>query len=264
MGAGRRHQQGALGGGLALDVGEVGVGRSLLHQALGLVGHERRMAGEVGGQFQQVPDRQYLQATGQAGFLGIFPGHHQGTPGGACRQCGREHALHGAQRAGEGQLAQAFDLLQGCSRQLAAGGEDAEGDGQVEAPAILRQIGGGQIEGDASWREVEAAVLDGATDSVLALFNGGFRQAHQGQGRQAVGEVRLDRHGRGFDANLRATVDYGQGHDHSLIGPPGRTGISRPTAGSAWLPARRPWLRGLRVGRGYGRARPSGCRTRHG
>ncbi|MCY1286998.1 hypothetical protein D9M70_359810 [compost metagenome] len=218
----------------------------------------------MGGQLQQVAGREDLQAAGQAGFFGVFPGHHQGAPGGARRQCGGQHALHGAQRAGEGQLAQAFDPFQGRGRQLAAGGEYPKGDGEVEAAAILGQVGGGQVEGDAARREVEAAVLDGAADAVLALFDGGFRQPHQGQGRQAVGEVRLDRHRRGFDADLRATVDYGQGHDHSLIGPPGRTGISRPTAGSAWRPARRPWLRGLPGGRGYGRGRPSGCRTRRG
>ncbi|MCY1286997.1 hypothetical protein D9M70_359800 [compost metagenome] len=43
--AGRGHQQAALGGDLALHLGEVGVGRPLLQQALGLVGRERRMAG---------------------------------------------------------------------------------------------------------------------------------------------------------------------------------------------------------------------------
>ncbi|MNE41229.1 hypothetical protein D3C80_1352890 [compost metagenome] len=212
MRARRGHQQGALGGGLALDVGEVGVGRALFQQAQGLVGRERGVAGEVRGQLQQVIGGQYLEAAGQAGFLGVLPGYHQGAPERAGGQCRRQYALDRPQGAGEGQLTQALHVFQGAGWQLAAGGEHAEGDGQVEAAAVLGEVGRRQIEGDAAGRKVEAAVLDRAAYAVLAFLHGGFRQAHQGQGRQAVGEMRLDGHGRGLNADLRAAVDDGQGH----------------------------------------------------
>ncbi|MCY1287933.1 hypothetical protein D9M70_369490 [compost metagenome] len=212
MAAGGSHQQGAFGGHLALDIGEVGVGRAIFHQALGLVGGKRRMAGEVRGQLQQVPGCQDLEAAGEAGFLGVLPGHHQGAAGGAGGQCGGQYALHGAQGAGERQFAQALHLFQGVGRQLAAGGEHAKGDGEIEAATVFRQVGRGEVEGDAAGREVEAAVLDRAAHAVLAFLHRGFRKAYQGEGRQAVGEVGFDGHGRGFDADLRATVDDGQGH----------------------------------------------------
>jgi len=218
----RGDQQAALGGQLTLHIGKVRVGQHLSQQPLGLVGGDRRLTAEVRGDFQQVFGGVDSQAGGQTGFLGIGPWHQQRTAGFTCRQGRWQDALHRTQRAGKRQLAQAFDVVQAVGGNLSTGGEDAQGDGQVETPAILGQIGRGEIQGDAPRGEVEAGRQDGAAHAVLAFLHGGFRQADQGQRRQAVGKVRLDRDARRFHAYLGTAVDDGEGHSITplIVSPP--------------------------------------------
>lgn len=244
MGPGRRDQQGTLGGKLALHLVEVGVGLAVQDQAVGLVGFEGLLAVEVRDQFQQVVYGVHHQARSQAGLLGILPWHHQGAPGFAGGKGGRQHALHAAHRPRQRQLAQAFHCVQRGDRHLPVGGQDAQGYGQVEASAILGQVGGGEVEGDAPRGELQAGVEDGAAHTVLAFLYRGFGQADQGQVGQAVGQVRFDGDRRGQYAHLGAAVDKGEGHAHSMIGT-----MPRPAAG-ARIVVRAQGARG-RVSRGF-------------
>ena len=57
------------------------------------------------------------------------------------------------------------------------GGEDAEGNRQVKAAPVLRQVGWRKIDGDAAGGKLVARIQDGATDAILALPDRGFRQA---------------------------------------------------------------------------------------
>ncbi|MND81551.1 hypothetical protein D3C80_733530 [compost metagenome] len=217
MRTGGSHQQGAFCRQLALDFTEVRVRLADQQQAIGLVGLDGFLAIEVRNQLQQVLHCKHFQPRGQAGFLGIFPGHHQGAASIACGQGGGQYALHRTHAAGECQLAQAFDIQQRCGGYLPAGGEDAQGNGQIEAAAVFRQVRRGQIEGNAACGEFEAGVEHGAAYPVLAFLDRGFRQANQGQRRQAIGQVCLDRDGRGHHADLGAAVDDGEGHDRSML-----------------------------------------------
>lgn len=135
--AGGGHQQGALGGGLALDLGQVWIREGRAEQAAGLVGRQRGLAGEVSGDLQQVVHGEHRQPAGQAGLFGIFLRYHQNAPCVARRQRGRQYASHWPDRPGQGQFAEALQAVEGGAGQLAAGGEDAECDGQVEATAVL-------------------------------------------------------------------------------------------------------------------------------
>lgn len=135
--AGGGHQQGALGGGLALDLGQVWLREGRAEQAAGLVGQQRGLAGEVSGDLQQVVHGEHRQPAGQAGLFGIFLRYHQNAPCVARRQRGRQYASHWPDRPGQGQFAKALQAVEGGAGQLAAGGEDAECDGQVEATAVL-------------------------------------------------------------------------------------------------------------------------------
>ncbi len=134
---GRRQQQGALGRQLALHLAQVRIRALLQDQAVGGIRRQRHLAVQVGNQFQQVPHRIHHQPACQAGFFGILPWHHQRPACFACRQCRGQHALHRAQFARQRQFAQAFDLGKGSCGHLAIGGEDAQSNGQVIAPAIL-------------------------------------------------------------------------------------------------------------------------------
>lgn len=147
MAAGGGHQQGAFGGDLALHLGKVRIRRGMTQQAPSLVGGQWRLAVQVCDQLQQVSDRQHRQPGGQAGFFGVFLGHHQGTARLPGSQCSGQHALDGAYGAGQGELAEAFEWDQGISRYLGAGSQNAKGDRQVEAAAVLWQVGRCQIQG---------------------------------------------------------------------------------------------------------------------
>ncbi len=173
----------------------------------------------MGGYLQQMLDGDDLQTGCQAGLFGIDLRHQQSAPGFTRRQRGREYALHRAHRAGERQFAEAFVFVQRLGGYLAAGSENAQCYGEVEAATILGQIGRCQIERDAFVGKLEGRIENRAAHAILAFLDRGFRQAHQGQGWQAVGQVRLDGDGWCFDADLGAAVDYRQGHDHSLIRP---------------------------------------------
>ncbi|MNC41466.1 hypothetical protein D3C75_902350 [compost metagenome] len=58
-------------------------------------------------------------------------------------------------------------------------------------------------------RVVQPGVDDGAAHPVLAFLDRGFRQADQGEMRQAVGQVGFDADRRCLHAYLGAAVDEG-------------------------------------------------------
>ncbi|MCY1219213.1 hypothetical protein D9M72_311770 [compost metagenome] len=93
--------------------------------------------------------------------------------------------------------------IQCLGRDLAAGGQDAERDGQVEAAGFLGQVGRGQVDGDAAVGKLVAAVEDGGAYALAAFAHAGVGQADDGEGRQAVGKVGLDPHRRRGDAGQR-------------------------------------------------------------
>jgi len=212
VGAGRGDQQSALGCRLPLNLGEVGVGQHLAQQPLRLEGLDRGRSVEVRGDLEQVIRGVDHQTGRQAGFLRIGPGHQQCASGFARRQGSGQYTLHRTQRSGERQLAEAFETLQTVTRDLRTGGKNAQGDREIEATAVFRQIGRGEIERDATGGKIEAGGQNRAAHTVLAFLDGGFRQADQSERGQAVGQMRLDRDGRRLHTDLSAAVDDCKGH----------------------------------------------------
>ncbi|MNT68640.1 hypothetical protein D3C72_2068900 [compost metagenome] len=97
-------------------------------------------------------------------------------------------------------------------RNLAAGGQDAQRDGQVEAAGLLGQVGRCQVDGDAAVGEFVAAVEDGGAHALAAFAHAGVGQADDGEDRQAVGQVRFHAHRRRGDAGQRAAAQDGKTH----------------------------------------------------
>ena len=89
----------------------------------------------------------------------------------------REGAPHRPERAGQRELAREFAVCKRFSRNLPARGQDAERDGQVEAPRLLRQIGGRKIDGDTAHGEIEAAVLQRGAHALAAFADFEIGQA---------------------------------------------------------------------------------------
>ena len=61
------------------------------------------------------------------------------------------------------------------SGHLAAGGENAQSNGEIEASTIFWQVSGRQIQGDTFTGKLESRVEDGAAYAILALLDGRFR-----------------------------------------------------------------------------------------
>ncbi len=88
----------------------------------------------------------------------------------------------------------------GRRRDLLRGHENSDGHGQVVGGALLLQLGGGQVDGDAAHGEGTVGVADGCADPVPGLpsprlrtgLDGGVGQADHVEGRQARGNVHLD------------------------------------------------------------------------
>jgi len=67
------------------------------------------------------------------------------------------------------------------------------------------KLRGSEIDGDPSLRELVARVTDGRLDPLPCLLDRSVREAHDGERRQAVGDVRLDRDRHAGEASGRAT-----------------------------------------------------------
>src|SRR3546814_9719368 len=120
------------------------------------------------------------------------------------------------------------DLRQRLHRHLPAGGEDAQRDRQVEAAAVLGQVGGGEVDGDRALRELELRATDRGAHAVARLAHRRLRQADHVHPRQAAGEVDLAPDLGGVDSCARTSV-----HERKRHGARPSAAAVRP----AWPPA---------------------------
>ena len=115
-----------------------------------------------------------MRAGYQRSLLGTFCGQDQSgleaLRVGGQGQCQR--ATYRAQLPRQGKLAGKFIVGQPVAFDLPAGGQDAQGNGQIQPAGILGQISRGQIDGDALVvGEFEPGVLDGATHALPRLLD---------------------------------------------------------------------------------------------
>ena len=201
---------------------------------------------------KQVSCRQDVGAVDQTGLGGIATGQNQRSARIAGFDGDRQGADDRPQFAAQRQLANALHRRQRFTTDLPRGGEDAERDGQVEAAAFLGNVGRRHVDGDALGGEFEVAIEQGAAHAVLAFLHGGFGQAHDGEVRQAVGDMNFHRDQRGCDALPSPRVDDGEAH-----------AVTRPgaRASETAFPTRRSGLRALRVSPGSGPAPRAARRT---
>ena len=159
---------------------------------------------------EQVVDGVQRDVGDQRGFVEI--GGRQHEPG-ACAAGGEgdwQDAGDRAHRAGKTQLADQFVAVARGGWQLTTGDQDANGDGEVEAAALLGQVGRSEIDRDTPRRKLEAGVEQGAAHAVAAFLHGLFRQTDDIECRQAIGEMGLDADEWCVDADGRAAVGGGE------------------------------------------------------
>jgi hypothetical protein len=132
------------------------------------------------------------------------------------RECRRQHAPYSTHVPAEAELADRPQAVEGGRRDRAGGGQQADGDRQVEAGPVLGQVGGWQRDGHPAVRPVEAGVAEGRADAVAGLQDGGVAEPHHGDRRQAAADVDLDADGVGDEADQRGGRQPGQ---HGSEGP---------------------------------------------
>lgn len=149
-------------------VGEVRAQRGQIGRAVhGHARHERRLGRarqrqvELGGVRRRRPRGRRFGLRGRAVVVRLLAARR------AARH--RERAAHRPQRARERQLARELAAVERAGRKLAARGENAERDRQIEAAGLLRQIGRREVDGDAPHGKLEPAVLQRGAHALAAF-----------------------------------------------------------------------------------------------
>ena len=239
--AGRGDLQRTFGGGLASHVLQV---RAWRHQRQRPgQGHGQRHGGVAGLQgghhFEQRARPAHLQPRHACGLAGAALGQHQGAAAALAvrRQGQRQRAAHGPQFAGQRQFARELAGSQPRGVDGVHGRQDAQRDGQVEAPRLLGQIGRSQVDGDALvHRESETALLQRGANALARFLDFDVGQAHQHEAGQAVGQLHLDVHLGRHQAVEGSAHHHGQGHWVHLIGL-----IWSPFSAAPGAPSAPPW-----------------------
>jgi hypothetical protein len=133
-------------------------------------------------------------------------------------QRGAEHPPNPAQVAAQPELAHGPQAVEGGDRYAAAGGQQPDGDRQVEARAVLGEVRGRQRHGDAAVGPVEAGVAEGGTDAVAGLEHGGVAEPHHGDRGEPAADVDLDPHRVGDQADQRGGRQPGEHRSMDSLG----------------------------------------------
>ena len=159
----------------------------------------------------------------QRGLAAVVARHDHAASGARRVQHRRQHAMHGAQFARKRELAEEFVLRERIARNAAVRGEDAERDRQIEAAAVLGQVGRREIDRDLALRIVELRVEDRGAHAIARFLDRGFGQTDDRSAGQPAGQMHFTGDQRRSHAVLRAAVHDGETHD-----APAELGRSRP------------------------------------
>ena len=203
--------QGALYVFLAFDLGEIQVVVVRLVENFGDVHLRRRdfdFAFEKAGGLAQILHRNDLQALDDRGLGGVFRRHkHADLAFGLGAQRDRQNALARTHRAGQREFAHDDEIVKLVGFDLFAGGQHADGDGQVEARPFLFHVGGREVDGGAPHRKFETGIGERGGDAVARFLHRGIRQADDDDQGVAVTGVDLDFDRIRFNAIERGGTD---------------------------------------------------------
>src|SRR5690606_29336731 len=127
---------------------------------------ERRFAGEMTDDFEERARGQDARAFRERRLRRIGLRQDEGTTRLARAERHGERAPDAAQLPGQRKLAGELLALERLRRELAARGEDAERDGQVEARRVLRQLRRREVDRHAARRKLEAGMVERRPDAI--------------------------------------------------------------------------------------------------
>ena len=124
---------------------------------------------------------------------------------------------HWAQRARERQFTGKFVIGQARAVNLPTGSQNAQGNGQIQAPRVFGKVGRRQIDGDAFVvGKLQPGVLDCAAHPLARLFYLDISQAHQRKTGQTVGHMNFNSDLQGVKPQQDAALNQRQTHKNSL------------------------------------------------
>ncbi len=128
----------------------------------------------------------------------------------------RQGAGDGSQHAIEGQFANGYIIGNLVAGQHFHGGEQGQGDEQVEMAAFLENVGGRQVDGNPFRRQGQAQGGQRGAHPLAAFGDGLVGQPDNGEGGQARRYLHLNIDIEHFDAQKSYRVDV---RDHGLRAP---------------------------------------------
>lgn len=201
-----RHAQGPLRCLLAAHVGKIDVvtGESIepfAHPRRG--GGDCQLAGEKLHRLGERAHRDHLDILDDGGLGSARGRHHDALQWPQpLLPCGRDRDRKGTasrpRGAFERELTHHRIVVESLRRELAASGEDAQRDRQVERGRLLRKLGRRQIDHDAIVGPIEARIDHRAGDTVGALADGGVGEPDEHRRRQGARrhvDLHVHRHG---------------------------------------------------------------------
>ena len=218
--------EGALGVLLTADVGQIrSVGPRLVRIGDRRAGRLRRPAPvEQIREPRERRDRAHLDSLHERRLGRVGLRNEQAAVSRAAgTERGGQRAAHRAQLAAQRQLADQGAVLELLGRNLRAGRQQPNRDGQVEARARLAHVRGRKVHGQPLLREVERRVEQRGPHALARLADRTVRQAHEREGGQTPPHVHLDRDLLGMDSVEREGGDRGEHR--------GEAPATRPTCG---------------------------------
>ena len=202
--AGGRDLQGTLDVFLAFYIGKVQPGAVFVFVKQGLevyvFGFGFVGAFEKGGNLFEGVHAVHFEAFHYGGFAGVLTGQDNAPEAFFLRLDGDgERSPDAFERAVEREFAHDHVVGGGFVRDLSRGGQDADGDRQVERCAFLAHVGRCHVDRDLFAWPAEAVGLEGGVDAVRGLLDGVVRQTDQVV-PHSLRDIDLDGNGNGRDA----------------------------------------------------------------
>src|SRR5437667_5612955 len=166
-------------------------------------------------------DAEDRRAAGESSLGGVGRRHDEPAKRRLPRRRGDgERAAPAVHAAIEAELAEDAPAGEVREAEVAEGGEEPEGDRQVEGRALLAHARGPEVDRHPALGVLEAAVAERRPDALGALADGAVREADGGRVREAGGHVDLDVDDERVDAAEGARADAGE-HGASVPAPAG-------------------------------------------
>ena len=158
----------------------------------------------------QADDGDHLDALDQGGFVGVLSGYEH-----RLESLFSGHDDHGEDAVGVSKAAVEREFTQeqsgaGYLGNLARAEQDAQGDGEVVGGSGLSDVGGSQVDGDASHGELAARVAYGGANPFPGLLDRGIGKTHYGKGGQAGRDVDLHLDHEAVQSDDGAALAFGQ------------------------------------------------------